>query len=62
MFKVLGKVGKVVKMDSDGDVAVSFGTQAWVFNPACCEPAPGQKVFEIGAKKTFAKKIGRIYW
>lgn len=45
-FQVLGKVGKVIKIDSDGDVAVSFGSKAFVFNPACCEPAPGEKVFE----------------
>ncbi|KAH3783586.1 hypothetical protein DPMN_161528 [Dreissena polymorpha] len=47
MSEVLGKVGKVVKIDSDGDVAVAFGNKAWVFNPACCDPAPGQKVYEI---------------
>lgn len=45
-------MGKVVKIDSDGDVAVAFGNKAWVFNPACCEPASGQKVYEIsGAGK-----------
>ncbi|KAL4221757.1 E3 ubiquitin-protein ligase mib2 [Mactra antiquata] len=36
MKSVLGRVGKAVKIDSDGDVAVSFGRNSWVFNPACC--------------------------
>lgn len=47
VFKVLGKVGKVVKIDSDGDVAVTFGNKSWVFNPACCEPAPGERINEL---------------
>lgn len=48
MQATLGKVGKIVKIDSDGDVAVAFGNKAWVFNPACCVPAPGEKVAELG--------------
>ncbi|XP_060573525.1 E3 ubiquitin-protein ligase MIB2-like [Ruditapes philippinarum] len=48
MESALGKVGKVVKIDSDGDVAVSFGSKAWVFNAACLIPAPGEKVSDIG--------------
>ena len=39
--QVLGKVGRIVKVDSDGDVAVVFGQKAVVLNPACCIPAPG---------------------
>lgn len=45
---MLDKVGKVVKIDSDGDVAVAFGNKAFVFNPACCIAAPGEKVFNLG--------------
>lgn len=48
MQPAIGKVGKVVKIDSDGDVAVAFGNKAWVFNPACCELAPGEKVSDLG--------------
>ncbi|XP_071110074.1 E3 ubiquitin-protein ligase MIB2-like isoform X2 [Haliotis cracherodii] len=44
MERFLGKVGRVKKMDSNGDVVVVFGTRKWYFNPACCVPAPGQIV------------------
>lgn len=44
MKKSLGKVGKVVKIDSDGDVAVAFGNQAWVFNPGLLTPVKGGNV------------------
>ncbi|XP_056006019.1 E3 ubiquitin-protein ligase MIB2-like isoform X2 [Ostrea edulis] len=44
MKKSLGMVGKVVKIDSDGDVAVAFGNQAWVYNPGLLIPANGRKV------------------
>ena len=47
-FQVLGKVGKIVKIDSDGDVAVVFGQKAVVLNPACCILAPGCRPDEIG--------------
>ncbi|XP_071110075.1 E3 ubiquitin-protein ligase MIB2-like [Haliotis cracherodii] len=40
----LGKVGRVKRVDSDGDVVVVFGLRKWIFNPACCVPAPGEKV------------------
>ncbi|XP_052715611.1 E3 ubiquitin-protein ligase MIB2-like isoform X1 [Crassostrea angulata] len=36
--KSLGKVGKVMKIDSDGDVAVAFGYQTWVYNPGLLIP------------------------
>ncbi|XP_061163055.1 E3 ubiquitin-protein ligase MIB2-like isoform X1 [Saccostrea echinata] len=44
MKKSLGLVGKVVKIDSDGDVAVAFGNQAWVYNPGLLVPVSGRKV------------------
>lgn len=49
MVEVLGKVGKIVKIDSDGDVAVVFGQKAVVLNPACCIPAPGSKPVQLEA-------------
>ncbi|KAH3783590.1 E3 ubiquitin-protein ligase MIB2-like isoform X1 [Dreissena polymorpha] len=35
--ETLGKVGKVVNIDSDGDVTVEIGDTAFVFNAACCD-------------------------
>ena len=46
-MQVLGKVGKIVKIDSDGDVAVVFGQKAVVLNPACCSTAPGTLTEEL---------------
>lgn len=34
----------MVKIDSDGDVAVAFGNQAWVYNPGLLTPVTGGKV------------------
>lgn len=34
----------MVKIDSDGDVAVAFGNQAWVFNPGLLTPVTGGNV------------------
>ncbi|XP_046370585.2 E3 ubiquitin-protein ligase MIB2-like [Haliotis rufescens] len=47
MKQVLGKCGKVVKVDDDGDVVVAFGKRTFLLNPASCVPAPGEKVFEL---------------
>ncbi|CAH3156860.1 unnamed protein product, partial [Porites lobata] len=33
MAKCIGKVGKISKIDADGDVHVSYGLQSWVFHP-----------------------------
>ncbi|KAL8591676.1 hypothetical protein ACOMHN_056792 [Nucella lapillus] len=38
MEQMLGKVGQVKKIDSDGDVVVSFGNVAAMFSPGCCIP------------------------
>ncbi|KAK7471427.1 hypothetical protein BaRGS_00035915 [Batillaria attramentaria] len=37
MDQALGKVGQITKIDSDGDVVVAFGNNAYMFSPACCE-------------------------
>ena len=34
--QVIGKTGKVISVDSDGDVKVDFGGSKWIFNPQCC--------------------------
>ncbi|XP_067659038.1 E3 ubiquitin-protein ligase MIB2-like [Haliotis asinina] len=49
MEQVLGKVGRVVRVDSDGDIVVSFGSTKWIFNPVCCIPAPGERVDDVEA-------------
>ncbi|XP_055958124.1 E3 ubiquitin-protein ligase MIB2 isoform X2 [Patella vulgata] len=46
MKQYLGKVGQVTKIDSDGDAVVKFGRRVWVYNPACCIPAPGEMIDE----------------
>lgn len=33
MADYIGKVGKIVKIDADGDVHVNYGLQSWVFHP-----------------------------
>jgi len=35
---VIGKTGRVVSIDSDGDVKVDFGGKTWILNPQCCIP------------------------
>lgn len=50
LIKACGKVGKVEKVDSDGDVVVQFGQQVWVYSPACLIPAPGQKIDQLTSK------------
>ncbi|KAL4221756.1 hypothetical protein ACF0H5_020011 [Mactra antiquata] len=58
MAALIGKVGKVVKIDSDGDVAVAFGEDAFVFNPACCMLAKGEKVSEVSVVESKPKPGG----
>jgi len=36
--QVIGKTGKVVAVDSDGDLKVDFGGKTWILNPQCCVP------------------------
>ena len=41
-----------MKIDSDGDVAVAFGNQAWVYNPGLLTPAQGRKVDVLEEKSS----------
>ena len=50
-MKACGKVGRVEKIDSDGDVVVQFGQQVWVYSPACMIPAPGKTVDDLQGKQ-----------
>uniref|UniRef100_A0A8D3BX86 E3 ubiquitin-protein ligase MIB2 n=1 Tax=Scophthalmus maximus TaxID=52904 RepID=A0A8D3BX86_SCOMX len=40
LTKVLGQMGKVLKVYADGDLRVAFGGQTWTFNPACLSGRP----------------------
>lgn len=39
MKTAMGKTGKVLKVDSDGDLIVRVNGSRWIFNPACCTMA-----------------------
>ena len=41
ILKALGKEGKILEVDSDGDVVVVVGTDLWLFNPAALEDLTG---------------------
>ena len=32
-LQCIGKVGKIGKIDADGDVHINYGLQSWVFHP-----------------------------
>ena len=55
--QALGKVGEVVKVDSDGDVVVQFGQQKWLFNPACLTPAPGEELDTVTVDVSVARPM-----
>ena len=33
ILQCIGKVGKIRKIDADGDVHISYGRKSWVFHP-----------------------------
>ena len=35
--QTLGKVGKVLKVYSDGDLRISFNGKVWTYNPQCAK-------------------------
>lgn len=39
--QALGKEGKILEVDGDGDVVVMVGTDLWLFNPAALEDLTG---------------------
>lgn len=43
MMLALGKIGRVVMVDSDGDVRVEVGGTNWLFNPDCLTSVQGSK-------------------
>lgn len=40
-MQCLGKLGKVTKVYTDGDLRVNVDGQTWTFNPLCVVPVPG---------------------
>ncbi|XP_063408625.1 E3 ubiquitin-protein ligase MIB2-like isoform X2 [Mytilus trossulus] len=38
MKTALGKNGRIVRLDSDGDMRIKIGDKTWIFNPACIMP------------------------
>lgn len=40
-IQALGKEGRILEVDSDGDVVVLVGTDLWLFNPAALEDLTG---------------------
>lgn len=47
MAQCIGKVGKISKIDADGDVHVSYGLLSWVFHPQAVTKVPS---FQAGDK------------
>ena len=44
----MNKVGRVVKVEGDGDLRVDFNGRQYLYAPACCLPATGRDVDSIG--------------
>ena len=42
-------MGKVVKIDEDGDAAVAFGRRVHLYAPACCKNAGGMAPDELSS-------------
>ena len=40
----IGQTGKVVSVDSDGDVKIEVSGGSWTYNPLCLIPANKEKV------------------
>ncbi|KAK7473302.1 hypothetical protein BaRGS_00035434 [Batillaria attramentaria] len=49
MAATLNKVGKVIKVDQDGDLLVKFNGCHYLYSPACCTLAPGATVDTVAA-------------
>lgn len=58
--KVLGKVGKIVRITPKKDVVVSFGKKLLVFNIACLRPCPGAEVDQIEEEEDLTLSVGKI--
>ena len=41
LIQALGKEGKILEVDSDGDAVVLVGSDLWLFNPAALEDLSG---------------------
>ncbi|XP_076086810.1 E3 ubiquitin-protein ligase MIB1-like [Mytilus galloprovincialis] len=59
MIKTCGKIGKVEKIDRDGDVVVQFDQQVWIYSPASMIPAPGKIVDILEDKQDISFSTSR---
>lgn len=54
----LGRVGEVLKVDSEGDIVVQFaGCQKWLYNPACLSLAPNTPVDDLTTRVHISEKL-----
>jgi hypothetical protein len=37
-LQALGKIGRIVKIDPDGDIRVKIEEKTWIFSPVCITP------------------------
>ena len=44
ILKALGKTGRIAHIDSDGDMRVKVGDNAWIFSPVCLTPVDDASV------------------
>jgi hypothetical protein len=42
LFQTLGAIGRIARIDSDGDVRVKVGDRVWIYSPVCCCPLEDQ--------------------
>lgn len=42
MKSTLGAIGRIARIDSDGDIRVKVGDRVWIYSPVCCCPLEDQ--------------------
>ena len=59
-YKALGEVGRIVRIDRDGDVRVKVKARVWIFNPVVCspveDPAVKDKVPDLSKSELSSEK------
>ena len=44
ILQCIGRIGRVIEVDSDGDVKVLVDGDAWILNPYCTVPARPEEI------------------
>ncbi|XP_045163299.2 E3 ubiquitin-protein ligase mib1-like isoform X1 [Mercenaria mercenaria] len=44
MKSTLGAIGRIARIDSDGDIRVKVGDRVWIYSPVCCCPLEDQSL------------------